>query len=609
MPIKQREIYYGLVLDQKKSSKDAYKRETHWLLDPINPHNIAATRRNAYTQFTMLCIVHCCLEFADAEFTRDTAELVPRARTLYLTALDLLNTTPLKQGALPCEEAIGNLDIQVEDAQWAPVIEQTKTELSSMFDLSIINKTVSSINAAFSTDSSPEIKFRQSFGLIANAKAQQGGSPTFEAVLQDRSNDLAKVHTVLLASETMAETAQNLAGEVARDFLHNVSLISGVRSSTLQQEHVSLPWLRERIATGTNGNAESQNLLSGKWQDYSPFLTFNPIAPTRMAGLAHIATGSPMQSLKVVGVMFGHYVPAVIFRFCIPPNPVLKSLRLHAEANLYKLRNCRNIAGLQRQLEPYAVATTEQIPSAGDYDGGQNVPSNSTFRQPTQYSVLIDRAKQLVQLAAQTEATMLSALVNAIEKKDAQNYSLLKARQDMELALANVNMEDLRVQEAQAAVQLSEAQRTLVKMRLDFQKSDYRKVGKSDYAATEETRNLNVAQQEFAIADQQSQNAAQTVVVQKQQRTIVALEAQHATAVVDFLANHYTTAELYDWMSGILESVYGFFLQQATAMARLAADQLAFERQEIIQIRLLSKLIIGKSRAMVPPQRVQMGKA
>ncbi len=33
-------------------------------------------------------------------------------------------------------------------------------------------------------------------------------------------------------------------------------------------------------------------------------------------------------------------------------------------------------------------------------------------------------------------------------------------------------------------------------------------------------------------------------------------------------------------MSGILEDVYGFFLQQATSLALLAQNQLAFERQE-----------------------------
>ena len=65
-----------------------------------------------------------------------------------------------------------------------------------------------------------------------------------------------------------------------------------------------------------------------------------------------------------------------------------------------------------------------------------------------------------------------------------------------------------------------------------------------------------------------------------QERNIAALQAEHATAVVDFLSSKFTNVELYDWMSDVLQRVYGFFLQHATSMARLAADQLAFERQE-----------------------------
>ena len=43
--------------------------------------------------------------------------------------------------------------------------------------------------------------------------------------------------------------------------------------------------------------------------------------------------------------------------FCLPENPVPKMLKLRAESNLYKLRNCLNIAGLQRELAPYAAPT------------------------------------------------------------------------------------------------------------------------------------------------------------------------------------------------------------------------------------------------------------
>jgi hypothetical protein len=39
------------------------------------------------------------------------------------------------------------------------------------------------------------------------------------------------------------------------------------------------------------------------------------------------------------------------------------------------------------------------------------------------------------------------------------------------------------------------------------------------------------------------------------------MQANHAQATVDFLANKFTSAELYNWMSGILGRVYSYFLQ------------------------------------------------
>jgi Tc toxin complex TcA C-terminal TcB-binding domain/Salmonella virulence plasmid 65kDa B protein len=68
--------------------------------------------------------------------------------------------------------------------------------------------------------------------------------------------------------------------------------------------------------------------------------------------------------------------------------------------------------------------------------------------------------------------------------------------------------------------------------------------------------------------------------VVEQEEAIARMQDRHANDTVNFLANKFTSAELYDFMSGILEGVYSFFLQQATAMAKLAEQQLAFERQE-----------------------------
>src|SRR5207248_7185831 len=88
---------------------------------------IAATRANAYTRYTLMSLTRCLLEFADAEFTRDNAESVARARTLYETALELLDEVALKQSPNPCDQLIAQLDalerdrIQTEAPAWLPV--------------------------------------------------------------------------------------------------------------------------------------------------------------------------------------------------------------------------------------------------------------------------------------------------------------------------------------------------------------------------------------------------------------------------------------------------------------------------------------------------------
>src|SRR5436853_1274988 len=87
-PSDQRRIYYGLELEH--NTPIAYQRTVHWLRDFLYPHDIASLRANPYTRFTLMALVRCFLDYADAEFTRDTSESLATARALYISALDLL---------------------------------------------------------------------------------------------------------------------------------------------------------------------------------------------------------------------------------------------------------------------------------------------------------------------------------------------------------------------------------------------------------------------------------------------------------------------------------------------------------------------------------------
>jgi hypothetical protein len=152
----------------------------------------------------------------------------------------------------------------------------------------------------------------------------------------------------------------------------------------------------------------------------------------------------------------GRRCPAI----ALPTQPVPAALKARAEMNLFKLRNGRNIAGIPRQtpLLEKPSATMDRVPVAGEMQ--------RTFRPtPYRYTVLIERAKSLVNIAQQVEQAFLAAL----EKRDAENYNRLKAGHDLDLAKASVTLQGLRVTEASQGITLAERQQD----RIEVQRETY----------------------------------------------------------------------------------------------------------------------------------------
>ncbi|MBO0793791.1 MAG: hypothetical protein J2P36_22960, partial [Ktedonobacteraceae bacterium] len=441
LPLSQRRIWYGLIDEQ--SIQTVYQTTNLWLIQSLNPHQIALQRAGAYTRFTIMSIVRCFLDYADAEFAGDTSEAIARARALYIDALDLLNSTDMQ--------------------------------------------------------------------------ANTGG--------------------------------------------------------------------------------------------YSP-------------------------------------------------NPIPQSLLLHASLNLFKIRTDRNIAGMQRQLVVGPTSSTAVAPTQAVATAQSVAPGMPLQPTPYRYATLIDRAKQLVSLAQQMEASYLQAL----EKADAESYTALQARQNLDVTLATVQLQNLRLTEATDGVTLATLQQQRAQMQQDTYQSwisagpsqleknilqEYKnatyvqntlagidaaitttqaivtaassgfgilgsvaaagavgilsagraifqvdlnntqnRIQSDTLRASWERRQqewqlqLSLAQQDVTIGQQQITQANDHVNVTTQEYAIAQMQSSHAQATVDFLSNKFTNAELYEWMSGILGRVYNYFLQQATGMARLAQSQLAFERQE-----------------------------
>ncbi len=561
---KIRKIYYPL--KEEEIFTTDYKRFQNWLLDPLNPHFIAENRAHTYTRFTLISIIRCLLAYANAEFTLDTAESIARARSLYITAVELLETEELKQ-QVPCQELTIGLMQSVRNnvPPGTDALFNFESKIKGITNFESIHKLSKRIPELMKKQNPWKEKLLQAEKFVDDALLQEQLPTTLAKILEDSDHLVANSYRNLLRNEDILTSSRNIVNSTAITSANNLSSY------------------------------------------------------------------------------FSNYLSVAEVKFCISPNPVIKSFKLQAELNLHKMRTCRNIAGMKRQLAPYASPTDQVsgLPQIG-VSGQLLLPRTVTFRPtPYRYTFLIERAKQLVNIAQQMEASMLAAL----EKRDSEAYNQLQARQDIEVARAHVQLQTLRVKESKDKVKLAELQKERAQLQLDeyvrllseglireeaaalglqitltgayslaaagawalaakaaiFSPGAAKQIAveaaKLTVEATErwiqslqllasyERRREEwefqkvLADQDVSIGKQEIKIAKDQVRVVGQELIISRLNSDHAKDTLNFLTNKFTNNELYDWMSDVLETVYSYFLQEATAVAKLAENQLAFERQ------------------------------
>ena len=305
-----------------------------------------------------------------------------------------------------------------------------------------------------------------------------------------------------------------------------------------------------------------------------------------------------------------------------PVNPVWRSLTAHAATGLSKIHAGLNIAG-QTELRP--------------------ADSDNVLPSVYRYGVVIERAKALVAVAQQVESAYLSALERLDAANydllraghDLRTAKGTLAAQELRVDAAANGVEQAVLQRDRAQLQFDTFADRIDKGLNDWEQKALDEMenaaalhavaaGFSVFGALSaigaenpfgffgsiasalsseaasvaqnaqiaQTRggferqmeewqlNRNVASKDVEIGNKQIVGAIIQRSIAEQERQIAADQLDHAAAVAEFLATKFTNAELYEWMSGVLARVYAFFLQQATAVARLAQAQLAFERQE-----------------------------
>lgn len=458
LPIAQRKIYFGL--KREEALTNSFDRSPNWLLNGLNPHDTATSRSNAYTRFTILSLIRCFLDFADAEFTRSTAESIAVARPLYMAALELLSLPEMKDPPtplLPTNLVLHALTLQAE---------LNLAKIRNGLNIAGLERPL-------------EAEFQQSEAI---ALPTFGGNGTISVSPPVSLRPTAYRYAVLIER---AKQLVAIAQQVEAAFL-----------STL-----------ERL------DAEAYSLLRAR-QDIQ---------------------------LSRSGVR-------------------LQDLRFKESSDGVTL------AKLQQQRS--------QIQTAH-------------FRE------LLDEGNSKLELGS-----LISLQLSVLFQKSAAGISLAAAAQ------AAASLSVVFTSGSNASSQLASGLTSLAGV-FGTRSSILSALASFERRKEEWQLQLSLSQQDIRIGNQQIKLAEDHLRITGQERFMAEMQTDHAEATMNFLANKFTNAELFDWMSGILEQVYRYFLQQATAMAKLAETQLAFERQDIspslIQADYWEVEIAGSSGT--PPDR------
>ena len=369
--VDERKVAYGLVING--DADFTFVRGADWIADPLDPHAVAATRRDSYTRYAILSIVGCLLDYADSEFTQASSESLPRARELYLKALELLDAPELEERAGACDDILGRLQIQIGSDEERQVWHQVARLLGQIRTREELLTAAGRVEKIMASDGTASHRLARAYAAAKKAAAASEPDRLDLASILERDAAARDTASVALLAEPRVAGATELIA--ARDGF---------------------------------------DTITGWWST--------------------------------------EWVPAPSPSFCIRPNPLIEALRSHAEVNLRKLRSCRSISGLELHVAPYAEDTAATV---GGGDGLPAPPANVFQPLPYRYSTLIERTKQLVELARQLEQSTLAAIQNA----DHALYEELKARHDMALARSQLRLHDLQLVQAADGVRAAELQR------------------------------------------------------------------------------------------------------------------------------------------------------
>ncbi len=175
----------------------------------------------------------------------------------------------------------------------------------------------------------------------------------------------------------------------------------------------------------------------------------------------------------------GAYRPIKMFYFCLPNNPKLLAYWDTVADRLFKIRNCMNITGQVRQLPlfepPIDPALLVRAAAAG-LDISSVLNDLSTPPMPYKFLYMLQKANEI----CNDVKGLGSALLSALEKKDAEAMALLRSGLEITLLETITSVKKTAIDEASANIEALHKSKDVVQTRYNYYSSRPYKISREE---------------------------------------------------------------------------------------------------------------------------------
>lgn len=200
--------------------------------------------------------------------------------------------------------------------------------------------------------------------------------------------------------------------------------------------------------------------LVNKWDAFSnAIVDLELLFPfSNQIGSPSVVTDDETHSVNIYGF-------ATTLYFCIPDNPKLRAYWDTVADRLFKIRHCLNIEGVFRKLNLFEPAIDPALLVQAAAQGlsiGSVLNDLNTAMPNYRFNYLLARALEVT-----SEVKSLGgALLSALEKKDGETLSLLRAKHDANIQNLILTVRELQLEEAESNLKSLEQNRKAPAYRL-----------------------------------------------------------------------------------------------------------------------------------------------